>query len=71
MRRFLIMAMMVLALGMSGCSGENPKDLFDTAKLEELQNNPAHARELYQKIIAGHPDSEYAEKAKKRLQAME
>lgn len=50
-----------------GCGGESPESLFETAQLEERQTNVAHARELYQRIIFEHPDSEWASKAKDRL----
>ena len=62
---------MVLALALcaAGC-GEGGKDLFDTAQFEEQQNNPVHAKELYQDIIAKYPQSEYARKAEERLRAM-
>ncbi|MBW2196195.1 MAG: hypothetical protein JRF37_11860 [Deltaproteobacteria bacterium] len=53
-----------------GCSGSTPEDLFDTAKLEELQDNHEHARELYQQIIEKYPESEYAKQSKERLTKM-
>jgi TolA-binding protein len=32
-----------------------------------LQNNQSHARELYERIIQTHPDSDFAKKAALRL----
>ena len=55
-----------LALGIGGC-GEDPKQLFETAQFEEKQNNQAHARELYERVIQASPDSEWATQAKTRL----
>jgi len=55
-----------LFFGIAGC-GESPKQLFETAQFEELQNNQRHARELYERIIQTHPDSDFAKKAALRL----
>lgn len=41
--------------------------LFETAQFEELQNNPQHARELYEQVVADHPNSEQAARARERL----
>jgi outer membrane protein assembly factor BamD (BamD/ComL family) len=49
-----------------GC-GESPQQMFETAQFEELQNNQKHARELYERIIRKHPDSDFAKKAALRL----
>ena len=54
-----------------GCGGESPESLFETAQFEERQTNVAHARELYQRIILEHPGSEWAKKAKTRLEQLE
>lgn len=59
----------VSALGLNGC-GEDPKQLFETAQFEEQQHNQAHARELYQRIVQTHPESEWAKQAKVRLAEM-
>ena len=53
-----------------GC-GEDPNQLFETAQFEEEQNNQAHARELYERIVQSHPESEWAKKAKTRLAEMD
>ena len=57
-------------LGLTGC-GEDPKQLFQTAQFEEEQNNQAHARELYERIVQSHPDSEWAKRAETRLAEMQ
>lgn len=62
--------MILLALLLAGCSGEKAKDLMDTALLEEKQNNPDHARQLYREIIQKYPDSPFAQDARKRLAEM-
>jgi outer membrane protein assembly factor BamD (BamD/ComL family) len=58
-----------LLLGMLMACGEDPRQLFETARFEEQQHNRAHAQELYEQIIQQHPDSEFAEKARQRLEA--
>jgi TolA-binding protein len=58
-------------LGVFGCSGKKAEELFETAQLEELQNNRAHATKLYHEIVANYPDTEFAEKAKARLAVIE
>lgn len=65
---FLILG---LALVLVGCSGNNAEELFETAKLEELQNAREHAIELYQEILDKYPDSEFAPKAKERLAVLQ
>ena len=58
----------VLALG--GCQ-DKAAQLFETAQFEELQNNPQHARELYEQIVADYPRSEQAARARERLVALQ
>jgi outer membrane protein assembly factor BamD (BamD/ComL family) len=66
----MVTVVLILALCPSGC-GDGGKDLFSTAQFEEQQNNQAHAKELYQEIIAKYPQSEYARKADERLRVLE
>ncbi len=70
MKQAIVFLMLMLALAVSGCT-DRAKELYDTAKLEELQNNPEHARKLYREIVADYPGSEYAAKAKDRLEDLE
>ena len=67
MRRFLIASLLVLVVG----CGDKAKDLYDTAQLEEKQNNKPHATKLYRQIIEDYPDSPYANQAKTRLAELE
>ncbi|NIO08828.1 MAG: hypothetical protein GTO40_12750 [Deltaproteobacteria bacterium] len=64
------MGLLLLGLSVIGC-GDDPKQMFETAQFEELQNNQGHARELYQRIIEADPDSEWAKKARDRLAALQ
>ena len=67
MRLIILMCMIALATATLGCSGNGAQQLFDTAKLEELQDNRDHARQLYQQVIDEYPGTECAKKAKERL----
>lgn len=63
----ILVVLMCLGLALAGCSGNGAKQLFETAQLEELQNNHEHARKLYEEIIREYPQSEFAKKAQERL----
>lgn len=52
---------------LTGCAGNGAEELYETAQFEEKQNNQAHARELYEQIVARYPDSDTARKAADRL----
>lgn len=67
MKRIILICLLVLAMGVMGCSGDGAKDLYETAQLEELQKNREHAQQLYEEILQKHPNSEYAKKAEERL----
>ncbi len=70
MKRFIMVLVMIAGLSIAGCSGDNAKELFETAQFEELQNNRDHATKLYREILEKDPESEYAGKARKRLDAL-
>ena len=70
MKQIILILMIILAMALLGCSGNNAEQLFDTAKLEELQDDREHATKLYQEIIEKYPESEYAKRAKERLSAL-
>lgn len=63
----LIALMALAALSLLACVGKNAAELYDTAKFEELQNNREHALQLYEQIIVRYPSSDYALKAKERI----
>ena len=71
MKQGLIVLFVVLGLALASCSGDNAEQLFETAKLEELQDNREHAKKLYQEIVQTYPDSPYAKEAQARLSAIE
>jgi outer membrane protein assembly factor BamD (BamD/ComL family) len=67
MRGFLAVCLLLLLVG----CGDRAKDLFDTAQLEEKQNNRPHATKLYRQIVEEYPNSPYANQAKARLAELE
>jgi outer membrane protein assembly factor BamD (BamD/ComL family) len=67
MRVFFTACLLLLLVG----CGDNAKDLFATAQLEEKQNNRPHATKLYRQIVEEYPDSTYATQAKARLAELE
>jgi len=70
MKKRMLVIMIIAAIALLSCSGDNASELFETAKFEELQNNRKHAVQLYEDIIKKYPQSEYADKAKERLSAL-
>ena len=69
-KKWITLAVWVSIFALCGC-GEDPKQLFETAQFEEKQNNQAHARELYERIVQSHSDSKWAGQAKARLAEMD
>lgn len=67
MRKVLVILLIVVTYMVGACSGSGPKELFETAQFEELQNNKAHALELYEEIVEKHPTSKFAPKAAERI----
>jgi TolA-binding protein len=57
----------MLSLALPGCSDRKAAELYETAKFEELQNNREHALKLYERIIVAYPSSDFAIKAKERI----
>lgn len=69
-RLLTFVCMLSAILGLAGC-GDGAEELYETAQFEELQNNKAHARKLYERIIQDHADSPYAAEARERIAAMD
>jgi outer membrane protein assembly factor BamD (BamD/ComL family) len=70
MKQTILFLLMISLMGVAGCTGSNAETLFETAELEELQKNNAHAAQLYGEILEKYPDSRYARKARERLKLM-
>ncbi len=63
----ILCLVILFALTFFSCTSDNSGELYETAQFEELQKNYSHARQLYDEIIKKYPESEFAEKARKRL----
>lgn len=63
----------LLLLLFSACANPEGKSqqLYETAQLEEQQNNIEHARKLYEEITRDYPSTSYAAKAQDRLKQLE
>jgi hypothetical protein len=48
--KIFVLPVILLLIFTGACSSDNAQALFESAQLEERQNNPAHAKELYQEI---------------------
>lgn len=70
MKKLALIFVMAIAIAFSACSGKKAEEMYETAQFEELQTNYKHAKELYREIIEKYPESEYAEKASTRLNAL-
>jgi hypothetical protein len=71
MTRALRRLALVALLGVAGCFGEDPAQMLETAKFEEVQRNEPHAREIYERLLANFPDSAEAGEARARLATMD
>ncbi|MEE4355201.1 MAG: hypothetical protein V2I97_01960 [Desulfococcaceae bacterium] len=71
MKKIILVLLLIFSLFLCGCGGGKAKEIYDTAQLEELQNNPEHARRLYAEIMEKYPDSEFARKAGERLKTLD
>jgi len=69
--KVFVLPVVLLLIFTGACSSDNAQALFESAQLEEHQNNPVHAKELYQEILTKYPKSEYASKAEARLRELQ
>jgi hypothetical protein len=67
MAGWLNIALVILWLLATACSGDKAKELLDTAELEERQMNVPHAKQLYEEVIRLYPSSKEADIARTRL----
>ena len=67
MNALSLMRLCAISLVLASCTGDQGRELLETAQFEERQNNQAHARELYEQIVKQYPNSDAAKKAGERL----
>jgi TolA-binding protein len=70
MSRLSQILVLALSLVLTACSGDKPKELLETAELEERQHNLAHAKQLYEDLVRLYPTSPQAEIARARLTSL-
>ena len=70
MRYWHHIGVIVFCLFLAACSGDNSKELLETAELEERQHNITHAKQLYEDLVRLYPNSPQAETARARLAAL-
>jgi len=70
MRQWIHIGAVVFCVVLAACSGDKPKELLETAELEERQMNLPHAKQLYEDVIRLYPASEEAATARTRLAAL-
>ena len=70
MRRWIHLGAVVLCVVLAACSGDKPKELLETAELEERQHNVVHAKQLYEDLVRLYPTSPQAEVARGRLASL-
>jgi len=63
---------LVLALAgcPTGCTGSGAREMLDTARLEEVRDNPENAAGIYRAIVEQYPGSSPAEAARARLDGL-
>ena len=66
-KRALFLSIFVVLFVFFGCA-DKAKEKYEIAQFEELQTNFTHAKKLYTTIIENYPESEYANKARERLE---
>jgi len=56
-----------LSLSLIACTGDEAKELLETAEFEERQMNVPHAKQLYEDLIRLYPSTKEADTARTRL----
>jgi hypothetical protein len=67
MKSWMHIGAVVFCIALAACNGDKPKELLETAELEERQHNVAHAKQLYEDLVRLYPSSPQAESARTRL----
>lgn len=67
MIRSAVVSLCLVGCLLSGCTGDKPKEMLETAEFEERQMNLPHAKQLYEDVIRLYPSSKEADIARTRL----
>ncbi|ACM19938.1 lipoprotein, putative [Geotalea daltonii FRC-32] len=70
MRHLFLVLLLICPLSFAGCSGDNGKQLLETAQFEEKQHNLEHAKQLYGEIVRKYPGTESGRQAEERLKTL-
>ncbi|HEX2055437.1 MAG TPA: tetratricopeptide repeat protein [Nitrospiraceae bacterium] len=70
MKRSLPALFFFLVSVLTACGPDQATQWLETAQLEERQNNVAHAKQLYEDIVRQYPNSQAAQTARARLDAL-
>jgi TolA-binding protein len=70
MRQWIHIEAVVFCIALAACNGDKPKELLETAELEERQHNVVHAKQLYEDLVRLYPDSQQAKKVQVRLASL-
>lgn len=68
--KWITVILLFAGIFLAACGNNGAQEIFDTAELEELQNNPEHALTLYQEVLDKYPSSPLAPKAQERIKAL-
>lgn len=68
--RAAAMLLLFVTFSVTGCTGDKPKELLETAEFEERQMNVPHAKQLYEELVRLYPTSPEADIARSRLAAL-
>ncbi|MDF0642701.1 MAG: hypothetical protein P0111_01615 [Nitrospira sp.] len=66
----VVLVLMFLTFLLTGCTGDKPKELLETAEFEERQMNLPHAKQLYEDLVRQYPTTPEADIARSRLAAL-
>ena len=70
MKKYVLILLAVCCMAMAACSGDQGKQLLETAQFEEKQNNREHAVKLYEEVVTKYAGSPNAKIARERLNVL-
>ena len=70
MRQWIHVGAVVFCAVLAACSGDKPKELLETAQLEERQHNVVQAKQLYKDLVRLYLSRPQADVARARLASL-